>query len=1028
MEAPASFNDIGEAGSSRNYKPMQIPEEVFEYEVFLSFRGPDTRRGFADYLYTSLKDAGVRTFRDNEELRIGEEIGPELLGAIEQSKVSIPILSKEYASSKWCLDELAHMVDCRRKGQIIMPVFYYVKPSEVRNQKEVYDKALLAHGVDKETIQRWRAALKEVGSLKGWDMENGDRHEGQLVKLIVKEVLIELKKAYLLVTEFLVGVDNNVKEILGMIGTDTDDAKIVGIYGMGGIGKTTLAKVVYNKLTEDFAYCCSLDNVGETSNPIEILNLQNRLISALSRGTLSANSVDEGIMMIEKRFSHKKALILLDDVGGKSQLIALLGRRCHFGPGSRILITTKNAAFLHEFDLKTYQVGELDLNTSLQLFSKHAFRRDYPPPERLELSREIVKIAKGLPLAIEVMGSALSLYGQRKEIWDEYLEKWKMGHIEEIQKKLMISYEALDSCEKQIFLDIACLLIGCDKTNAIYMWREIGLSPIKGLEVLQMMSLIKIEEGNKFWMHDYLRDLGREIVSQESGGNLAQKSRLWNLEEALDVLQRSETNIRLEALRLNFDQFWVDSLPLGEFAVLPKLRFLRVEGQLPQSLLIDSQSLNSGSLLPNLRWLMWHHFPCRALTMTYFSMNKLVILNFSKSEITHDWDGWRIIIKGACNLKVLNLTNCSCLTKTPDLSGLLKLERLILDDCDRLTRIDSSIGKLKKLIFFSLISCRELQSLPEELGGLPTLKELLLEGTSIREIPDWWALEKLENPNARDSLLVRTSGSINYPTSSLDLSLMDTNFIKVLPCLERLNLRGCRHINRLPYLFGKLWSLTELDLYDSGITELPDSMEGLRNLKTLIVYTGSELKGISVLPKLPVSLTSLVILSGSMVTIPDLSDLINLNLLMLFMMVRERSSLELVPDPSPWWLGRLSKLQTLALSIPHMTNLSPELGALSQLKFLLLWDCRRLQRIPQISSSVSTLYITSCNSLTTLDISNLKNLSTLGITDTPVEDLSGRELLDNNLLECKIKIETLVFIVIEKVVEAVLEDHSYRNI
>lgn len=86
MEAPASFNDIGEAGSSRNHKPMQIPEEVFEYEVFLSFRGPDTRRGFADYLYTSLIDAGVRTFRDNEELRIGEEIGPELLGAIEQSK------------------------------------------------------------------------------------------------------------------------------------------------------------------------------------------------------------------------------------------------------------------------------------------------------------------------------------------------------------------------------------------------------------------------------------------------------------------------------------------------------------------------------------------------------------------------------------------------------------------------------------------------------------------------------------------------------------------------------------------------------------------------------------------------------------------------------------------------------------------------------------------------------------------------------------------------------------------------------
>ncbi|KAL3745596.1 hypothetical protein ACJRO7_014678 [Eucalyptus globulus] len=255
-----------------------------------------------------------------------------------------------------------------------------------------------------------------------------------------------------------------------------------------------------------------------------------------------------------------------------------------------------------------------------------------------------------------------------------------------------------------------------------------------------------------------------------------------------------------------------------------------------------------------------------------------------------------------------------------------------------------------------------------------------------------------------------------------------SDFIGALPSLERLNLRRCWHINRLPYLIGKLWSLTELDLFNSGITELPDSMERLRNLKTLIVYTESELKGISVLPKLPVSLTSLVILSWSMVTIPDLSDLINLNRLMLFTMVRKSSSLELVPDPSPWWLGRLSKLQTLALSIPHVTNLSPELGALSQLKFLYLWGCGRLQRIPQISSSVSRLAITSCHSLTTLDISNLKNLSTLSIVDTPVEDLSGRELLDNNLLKWTIEKKRLIFIMIEDVVGAVLEDDSYENI
>ncbi|KAI3421575.1 uncharacterized protein J3R85_012080 [Psidium guajava] len=147
--------------------------EGCDYEVFLSFRGPDTRKGITDHLYTRLIEAGVRTYKDNEDLRIGEEIGPELLEAIEQSKISIPILSKSYASSKWCLMELTKMVECRKKkGQIIMPIFYYVNPSELRHQNGGYSKALPAHKrnkrVDNETIGKWRAALSEVGRLKGW--------------------------------------------------------------------------------------------------------------------------------------------------------------------------------------------------------------------------------------------------------------------------------------------------------------------------------------------------------------------------------------------------------------------------------------------------------------------------------------------------------------------------------------------------------------------------------------------------------------------------------------------------------------------------------------------------------------------------------------------------------------------------------------------------------------------------------------------------------------------------------------------
>ncbi|XP_039166219.1 disease resistance protein RPV1-like [Eucalyptus grandis] len=306
--------------------------EGCDYEVFLSFRGPDTRTSITDHLYTRLTEAGVRTFRDDEELRIGEEIGPDLIRAIEQSKISIPIFSKNYASSKWCLKELAQMVECRKsRGQKIMPIFYYIEPSEVRYQTGGYGDAFHSHEkkkrVDEETIPEWKAALNEIGGLKGWNIENiANRHEGQLVKQVVTNVLSELKKAYLAVSDFLVGVDYTVKEITGIIDTATDDVKIVEIHGMAGIGKTTLAKVVYNQYSRDFAYCCFLPDVRDTSNSKGIVYLQNRLISDLSKQTFSSiDSKDEGMRTIKERFSRKKVLVLFDDIDDESQLTALLG-------------------------------------------------------------------------------------------------------------------------------------------------------------------------------------------------------------------------------------------------------------------------------------------------------------------------------------------------------------------------------------------------------------------------------------------------------------------------------------------------------------------------------------------------------------------------------------------------------------------------------------------------------------------------------------------------------------------------------
>ncbi|XP_048133000.1 disease resistance protein L6-like isoform X2 [Rhodamnia argentea] len=517
------------------------------YEVFLSFRGKDTRKGFTDYLYTSLKVAGIHVFRDDNELRVGDEFGPELLCSITQSKISIPIISENYASSTWCLRELAHILKCRRnRGQIVLPIFYKVEPSQVRRLLGGFGDAISAHkrNLDERIVKEWEEALKEVTSLKVWESEKTDNgHEGKLVETVVRKVMGELKRLFLLnVPKQLVGIDDRVEYLMSFIDAKCSDTRVIGIYGMGGIGKTTLAKVLYNKLSSHYEYQSFVENIRERSKRKGIEGVQKQLISDINGDLCDVSNVDDGINILKSRFTNKKVLILLDDVDDHTHLNALVGDGSWFKAGSIVIVTTRDKGILDTAGVSyKYQLNELLSDQSLVLFSRHAFRMDSPPTDYQVISRDIVSTTWGLPLALEVIGSFLC--GKTKEAWKATSKKLEKVPHKKVQEKLRISYDALDPEDQHIFLDIACFFIGSSKQHPTYMWDACGFFPGKGIEVLSLLSLIKIDEDGNFLMHDQLRDLGREIIRLENQKEPQNRSRLWDYEEAIEVLGSNKVRV-----------------------------------------------------------------------------------------------------------------------------------------------------------------------------------------------------------------------------------------------------------------------------------------------------------------------------------------------------------------------------------------------------------------------------------------------------------------------------------------------------
>ncbi|CAN1142927.1 Disease resistance protein L6 [Linum perenne] len=1032
---------------------LQSVVSTLEYEVFLSFRGPDVRKSFVDFLYSYLVRSKIRTFRDEEELRKGETIASSLIQAITESKIYIPILSKSYASSKWCLQELAKMVECCREGNghIILPVFYFMDPRDARHQAGPYEEAFEQHSKkhDSVTVQKWRTALQEVGQMKGWHVTEMDG-QGAVIDEIFSKVELHLRSNYTLVTEELVGIDFHMQEVMRLLNLDSGDGKIVGIHGIGGIGKTTIAKAVYDSICTSFNRCCFIENIRELLLKNDgVVALQNKVISRILRDDVQVKDASEGVNIIRQRVCKYKVLVVLDDVGDRFEFDQILGKLGSFNSESRFIITTRDKRVLELLQAyKLYEPEEMSYDHSLQLFSRHAFAVRYPPEGYAALCDEFVKVAARLPLALKVIGSLL--FRREKQFWEEKLIELKQipPTSNMVQQRLKISYNELTRNEKTIFLDIACFFIGEDKELPFHMWCDCNLYPESGIRTLVLRSLIKVDERNQFWMHDHLRDLGRGIVIEEDVEHPCKRSRVWSNEDAMNMLKNAEASDRVEMLRVDMVSLYGNFSDNKYFQKLSKLRYLDME--------LSTLYGDFSEILPDMRWLKLSY--CFFIP-TNLNLKNMVILELPGCFVTDDWGGWNRV-KAAHKLKIINLRCCRGLNRIPDLSQCASLESIDLTNClglkgelnisnfrnlkvIRLQETDITLaGDMEKLQKLQEIITGKLGWGAEEVPVLPTsLKSLTISSPRVPNLLELKDLEELcfENCDGAPEIpgdiwklpKLKTLKTVECSCKGSLLSNQDGNLPSSLTCLI---VDWSQGLTRLPNL-ANLSNLTELRLIHFKASEI-HGLGKLRVLEALEISESMSLLHLHGLKNL-VHLKELTLKSCGLEALPNLSNLIKLHKLVIVKCpllseihgLRElkRSLLHLEVSCCDWLadmdgLESLEALESLTLEstklpFPDTSRLQnlkqlciagwkqlPEAVALTRLKSLQSLEmkaCKSLRRLPNLSGldNLETLDVSGCIQLVDVTgLAKLKSLQKLNMSNCwsieELPDISGMKSLN----------------------------------
>ncbi|XP_040361382.1 probable disease resistance protein At4g27220 isoform X2 [Rosa chinensis] len=654
----------------------------WKYDVFLSFRGPDTRKGITFELYDRLQRRGIKAFMDDRDLEVGDVISPTLLRAIRESRFAIVILSQNYASSTWCLEELREICLCMEDSSRILPLFYQVDPTDVRYQKRSFEEAFTRHETsgrhESEKVEKWKAALNKVANISGWNTNDHKTHQ-ELINSIVESVSCKvLPAAVEPMGEFkeFQATRQAMNEVMQAL--KDDEVNAVGVYGMGGVGKTTMVKHVGAQACKNGIFDRVIMAVVSQNPNFE--KIQGTLAEQLGFKLWEETEIGRIARLNKEIMRREKLLIILDDVWGRTEL-SNIGipiykelQKCK----SKVLLTTRIRNVCHAMECqKRVTLTVLSKEDSWTLFVTKA-RRSFESTKFEDVARRVAGECRGLPIALIAVARALG----DKDLaeWEkaaQRLEKSQIAnpdHDEDAFKCIRLSYDYLKHEDHKSCFLLCCLYPEDHDIRLENLFKyAIGKGLFRDAETIEEARgtadsvvkylkdsslLLDSEKKGCVKMHDVIRDTALNIAKSKDGHGFLVKAGC-GIKDWPRGLHEGCTAISLMRNRIR---------KLPEELVCPNLQIL---------LLKRNDDLNN--------------IPEKFVQ----SLNELRVLD-------------------------LSITSISLLPQS--FSLLTNLQALYLDFCWKLTDI-SIVGKLKKLEILSMRENR-LRKLSREIGNLTNLRML----------------------------------------------------------------------------------------------------------------------------------------------------------------------------------------------------------------------------------------------------------------------------------------------------------------